>query len=139
MKVAKYFIMTIILFSFALVADMTDMITKAQDDITEKGFYTNGTHFEGTLGNDRAYYTTMTLYKGNEYAFVFGAGENTENLKVYIYEQNMLNLAAKDVVDKGSYKIVYLEPKFTAAYHVKIAAFGAEEGNGWMYLYGFKE
>ena len=125
---------------FGNVKQMNTIADNAIVELNKKGFYTNGDYEYGILAKGKAHYATMTLYKGNSYAFVVGVSANVKKLNFFIFNENMLNLQKKESIDSNGYKIITVTPEKTGTYYLKLHLIdGAENDCEWISLYGFKK
>ncbi len=142
MKSLKFLVALLFVASFALFAQdpaITAMVEKAQADLGKGMVYTNGDFVHGTLKKGQAYYATLTFYKSNKYSIAFGGSDKVKNMKVYLYQENMLNPVKKEMVGPNETKVITIEPKSTVNYYLKVFLEDGADDAGWFYFYGFKE
>ncbi|PID27751.1 MAG: hypothetical protein CR982_05085 [Candidatus Cloacimonadota bacterium] len=134
-------VLIIVLFASLSFADkiyVEALSQKAALVMIEKGYkHITGVEY-GKLKKGESDYQTLTLYKGVDYSFGFGADQTMKTLKMEIYNENF-DLVKSAKINSDEYKIVTLSNVESGPYYVKITAVDADiSGSNWFFHYSYK-
>lgn len=124
--------------SHATVDDALSFAYEAATPYVESGFLVREDSWAGDLGVGEQKGVAQQLFKGNEYWFWVGCGDEDGEISVHVYDSQG-NLAEVESWQRDHFAAARVLPKSTGTYYVLIKLEKASDaGAHWGMVYGFR-